>query len=144
MRRFVRSASQDFWQRWHITLMVFLRDYLFHPFVNYRILPRRLSRCSISLPCADDVALRPLARPKLDLRAMGNAARLRPGRLLALAPLRPANAVAGRVGADGNFVLLTGVIFRAGTPDAAWNIFQGLAAPPNLERRHCGRSILSL
>ena len=38
-----RSTSiQDFWQRWHITLMVFLRDYLFHPLVNCRILPRRL------------------------------------------------------------------------------------------------------
>ena len=35
------------------------------------------------------------------------------------------------------FVLLTGVIFRAGTLDAAWHVFQGLAVPPNLERgRH--------
>jgi hypothetical protein len=34
-------------------------------------------------------------------------------------------------------VLLTGVIFRAGTLDAAWNIFRGLAIPPDLERgRH--------
>ena len=33
-----RSTSiQDFWQRWHITLMLFLRDYLFHPLVNTRI-----------------------------------------------------------------------------------------------------------
>ena len=32
------------------------------------------------------------------------------------------------------FVLLTGVIFRAGTLEAAWHIFQGLAVPPNLER----------
>ena len=32
------------------------------------------------------------------------------------------------------FVLLTGVIFRAGTLDAAWHIFQGLAVPPNLGR----------
>ena len=30
-----RSTSiQDFWQRWHITLMMFLRDYLFHPLAN--------------------------------------------------------------------------------------------------------------
>jgi hypothetical protein len=33
-----------------------------------------------------------------------------------------------------SFVLLTGVIFRAGTLDAAFNIFRGLAVPPNLER----------
>jgi alginate O-acetyltransferase complex protein AlgI len=32
------------------------------------------------------------------------------------------------------FVLLTGVIFRAGTLDAAWHVFQGLAIPPNLDR----------
>jgi hypothetical protein len=30
------------------------------------------------------------------------------------------------------FVLLTGVIFRAGTLDAAWHILQGLTVPPNL------------
>ena len=33
------------------------------------------------------------------------------------------------------FVLLTGVIFRAGTLEAAWNIYQGLAILPNLEQR---------
>src|SRR6478735_6287888 len=37
-----RSTSiQDFWQRWHITLMMFLRDYVFHPLANARVLPRR-------------------------------------------------------------------------------------------------------
>ena len=46
-----RSTSiQDFWQRWHITLMLFLREYVFHPLVNYRILPRRCFSCSISSP----------------------------------------------------------------------------------------------
>jgi hypothetical protein len=33
------------------------------------------------------------------------------------------------------FVLLTGVIFRAGTLEAAWHIFQGLAVPPNFGRK---------
>ena len=38
----LRSTSiQDFWQRWHITLMLFLRDYVFYPLVNLRLLPRR-------------------------------------------------------------------------------------------------------
>ena len=31
------------------------------------------------------------------------------------------------------FVLLTGVIFRAGSLEAAWHIYQGLAVLPNLE-----------
>ncbi|HEX9469500.1 MAG TPA: MBOAT family protein, partial [Bradyrhizobium sp.] len=35
------------------------------------------------------------------------------------------------------FVLVTGVIFRAGTLDAAWHIFQGLGTVPDLNRvRH--------
>jgi hypothetical protein len=35
------------------------------------------------------------------------------------------------------FALLTGVIFRAGTLDAAFNIYQGLAVPPDLgQGRH--------
>jgi hypothetical protein len=34
-------------------------------------------------------------------------------------------------------VLLTGVIFRAGTLDAAWHVFQGLSIAPTLDRgRH--------
>ena len=39
------------------------------------------------------------------------------------------------------FVLLTGVIFRAGTLDAAWHVFQGLAIPPDLDR---GRHLLPI
>ena len=37
------------------------------------------------------------------------------------------------------FVIATGVIFRAGTVEAAWNIFSGLDIAPRLERgRHLG------
>ena len=37
-----RSTNiQEFWQRWHMTLMLFLRDYVFHPLANARIVPRR-------------------------------------------------------------------------------------------------------
>ena len=38
-----------------------------------------------------------------------------------------------------SFALLAGIIFRATTLDAAFNIFQGLAVPPNLEQ---GRHLL--
>ena len=45
-----RSTSiQDFWQRWHITLMMFLRDYMFHPLANTRILPRRFFPAAVFL-----------------------------------------------------------------------------------------------
>jgi alginate O-acetyltransferase complex protein AlgI len=40
-----------------------------------------------------------------------------------------------------SFALLTGVIFRAGTLDAAFKIFAGLAVLPNLEQ---GRHLLPL
>src|SRR5207248_2818202 len=33
---FRSSSLQDFWQRWHMTLLTFLRDYLFHPLANAR------------------------------------------------------------------------------------------------------------
>jgi len=33
---FRSNNLQDFWQRWHMTLMTFLRDYLFHPLANAR------------------------------------------------------------------------------------------------------------
>ena len=33
---FRSTNMQDLWQRWHMTLMTFLRDYLFHPLANAR------------------------------------------------------------------------------------------------------------
>jgi len=36
------TSLQDLWQRWHMTLMAFLRDYLFAPLANWRVVRGRL------------------------------------------------------------------------------------------------------
>jgi alginate O-acetyltransferase complex protein AlgI len=38
---FKATSIQDFWQRWHITLALFLRDYVFLPLCDVRIAGRR-------------------------------------------------------------------------------------------------------
>ena len=68
-----RSTNiQDFWQRWHMTLMLFLRDYVFHPLANARIVPPALSSGAVFCrDAADDGAVRPVARRELELCACG-------------------------------------------------------------------------
>ena len=44
---FRSTNMQDFWQRWHMTLMTFLRDYVFHPLANARIVRAAPSLCAV-------------------------------------------------------------------------------------------------
>jgi D-alanyl-lipoteichoic acid acyltransferase DltB (MBOAT superfamily) len=133
-----RSTSiQDFWQRWHITLMMFLRDYVFYPLANSRVLPRRFLPLQFFFAMLLTMALCGLwhgASWTLVLWGVLHGCALvicalwrRYGPAMP-SPLGWALTVA--------FVLLTGVIFRAGTLQAAWHIFQGLAVPPNPGRGH--------
>ncbi len=131
-----RSTSiQDFWQRWHITLMVFLREYLFHPLVNYRILPRRLFQLQYFAATVLTMSLCGLWHgPSWTFVLWGTlhgCALVVHSLWRRYGPRLP--SLAGWA-LTVIFVLLTGVIFRAGTAEAAWNIFQGLATPPNLEQ----------
>jgi alginate O-acetyltransferase complex protein AlgI len=130
---FRSSSIQDFWQRWHMTLMLFLRDYVFHPLANARILPRRflvvqyfaaqlltMALCGLWHGASWTFVLwgtmHGVALVICSLwRRYGPRLPLLLGWLLTVV-----------------FVLLTGVIFRAGTLDAAWHIFQGLAVLPDL------------
>jgi alginate O-acetyltransferase complex protein AlgI len=138
-----RSTSiQDFWQRWHITLMTFLRDYVFFPMVNARILPRRF------LPLQSYAAML-LTMALCGLWHGASWTFILWGTLHGCALV--ACALWRRHGwklpsllgwaLTVMFVLVTGVIFRAGTLDGAVNIFHGLAVTPNLER---GRHLLPL
>jgi alginate O-acetyltransferase complex protein AlgI len=138
-----RSTSiQDFWQRWHITLMTFLRDYVFFPMVNARILPRRF------LPLQSYAAIL-LTMALCGLWHGASWTFILWGTLHGCALV--ACALWRRHGwklpsllgwaLTVMFVLVTGVIFRAGTLDGAVNIFHGLAVTPNLER---GRHLLPL
>jgi alginate O-acetyltransferase complex protein AlgI len=134
-----RSTSiQDFWQRWHITLMVFLREYLFHPLVNKRILPRHLFQVQYFAAMVLTMALCGLWHGASWTFVLWGTLH---GFALVICSLwrRYGPRMPSLVGwaLTVSFALLTGVIFRAGTLDAAWNIIQGLAIPPNLEQgRH--------
>jgi D-alanyl-lipoteichoic acid acyltransferase DltB (MBOAT superfamily) len=139
---FRATSIQDFWQRWHITLMMFLRDYVYFPLVNARILPRRF------LPLQSQAAM----LVTMTLCGLWHGASwtfILWGTLHGCALVLCAiwRRYGPRMPAPAGwaltviFVLLTGVIFRAGSLDAAWNIFQGLGVGLNLER---GKHLLSL
>ncbi|HLZ01319.1 MAG TPA: MBOAT family O-acyltransferase [Bradyrhizobium sp.] len=138
-----RAASiQDFWQRWHMTLMNFLRDYVYFPLINARILPRRY------LPLQSHAA----TMITMMLCGLWHGASwtfvlwgVLHGFALMICALwrRHGPRLPSLAGwsLTVSFVLLTGVIFRAGSLEVAWHVFQGLAVLPDLEH---GRHLLPL
>ena len=132
-----RSTSiQDFWQRWHITLMLFLRDYVFYPLANSRVLPRRFLPLQFFFAMLLTMALCGLwhgASWTLVLWGILHGCAL----VVCALWRRYGPGMPSLLGwaLTVAFVLLTGVIFRAGTLEAAWHIFQGLAVPPDPGRR---------
>jgi alginate O-acetyltransferase complex protein AlgI len=134
-----RSTSiQDFWQRWHITLMMFLRDYVFNPLANTRILPRRFFQLQYFAAMILTMALCGLWHGAAWTFVLWGTLH---GCALVICSLwrRYGPKLPSLLGwaLTVTFVILTSVVFRAGTLDAASHIFQGLAVPPNLERgRH--------
>jgi alginate O-acetyltransferase complex protein AlgI len=129
---------QDFWQRWHMTLMLFLRDYVFHPLANARILPRRFLVVQYFAALLVTMALCGLWHGASWTFVLWGTLH---GCALVVCSLwrRYCPKLPSLLGwvLTVFFVLLTGVIFRAGTLDAAWHIFQGLAIAPDLGRvRH--------
>jgi len=138
-----RSVSiQDFWQRWHMTLMTFLRDYVYFPLINARILPRRFLPWQMHAATMITMMLCGLwhgASWTFVLWGMLHGAAL----VVCAVWRRYGPRLPSIVGwaLTVIFVLATGVIFRAGSLQSAWNIFQGLAYLPSLER---GKHLLSL
>ncbi len=134
-----RSTSiQDFWQRWHMTLMLFLRDYVFNPLANARILPRRFLLVQYFAAMLLTMALCGLWHGASWTFVLWGTMH---GCALVLCSLwrRYCPRLPSLLGwaLTVIFVLLTGVIFRAGTLDAAWHVFQGLVILPDLSRvRH--------
>lgn len=135
---FRATSIQDFWQRWHITLMLFLRDYLFNPLSNSRILPRRFFPVQYFSAMVLTMALCGLwhgASWTFVLWGTLHGCALVICSLWRRYGLRLPSLMGWAL--TVMFVILTSVIFRAGTLDAALHIFQGLAVLPNLERgRH--------
>jgi D-alanyl-lipoteichoic acid acyltransferase DltB (MBOAT superfamily) len=129
------TSIQDFWQRWHITLMTFLRDYVFHPLVNLRLVPRRWRPLQLFGAMLITMALCGLWHGASwtfvlwgvlhGIALVANTLWRRHG-LHCPAPVGWALTVL--------LVLATGVIFRAGSVEAAWHVFAGLASPLPLDR----------
>ena len=134
-----RSTNiQDFWQRWHMTLMTFLRDYVFHPLANARILPRRFLLVQFFSAMLVTMALCGLWHGASWTFVLWGTLH---GCALVICSLwrRYCPRLPSLLGwaLTVSVVLLTGVIFRAGTLDAAWHVFQGLSIAPSFERgRH--------
>jgi hypothetical protein len=126
---------QDFWQRWHMTLMAFLRDYVFSPLANARILPRRFLLMQYFGAMLFTMALCGLWHGASWTFVLWGTIH---GVALVVCSLwrRYGPRLPALVGwmLTVLLVLLTGVIFRAGTVDAAWHVFQGLAIAPSLEK----------
>jgi alginate O-acetyltransferase complex protein AlgI len=129
----LRSSSiQDLWQRWHMTLMTFLRDYLFHPLANARV-GRRYRLLQHFAAMVFTMALCGLWHgPSWTFVLWGTLH----GCALVIVSLwrRYGWRMPSLLGwaMTVAFALLTCVIFRASSLEAAGRIYQGLAILPDL------------
>jgi D-alanyl-lipoteichoic acid acyltransferase DltB (MBOAT superfamily) len=127
------TSIQDFWRRWHMTLMMFLRDYLFHPLANARIVKGRFRIYQHFAAMFVTMALCGLWHGASWNFVLWGALH---GCALVFVSLwrRYGPSLPALLGwaLTFTFVVLTDVIFRAGSVEAAWNIFQGLAVPPDM------------
>src|SRR3954454_310163 len=130
---FRSSSLQDFWQRWHMTLLTFLRDYLFHPLANARV-GRRHRLLQYFAAMILTMALCGLWHgPSWTYVLWG----VLHGSALVIVSLWrryawPLPYIAGWALVVA-FALATTPIFRAGSLEAAWHIYQRLAILPNLD-----------
>ena len=129
---FRSTNMQDFWQRWHMTLMTFLRDYLFHPLANAR-LSRHHRLLQYFAALIVTMALCGLWHgPSWTFVLWGTVQ----GVAVVTVSLwrrygwRMPNLVGWAM--TMVFALWFGVLFRAGSLEAAWNIYQGLTILPDL------------
>lgn len=127
---FRSNNLQDFWQRWHMTLMTFLRDYLFHPLANARFGRghRLLQHFGAMIVTMALCGLWHGASWTFVLWGVLH------GTGVVVASLwrrygRPLPYLAGWALVVA-FAFATTPIFRAGSLEAAWNVYQGLAVAP--------------
>jgi alginate O-acetyltransferase complex protein AlgI len=130
---FRSSSLQDFWQRWHMTLLTFLRDYLFHPLANARFgRGHRLLQFFGAMILT--MALCGLWHGPSWTYVLWGV--IHGSALVVVSLWRryawPLPALAGWALVVA-FALATTPIFRAGSLEAAWHVYQGLAVAPNLD-----------
>ena len=128
---FRSTNMQDLWQRWHMTLMTFLRDYVFHPLANARFgRGHRLLQYFAAMIIT--MALCGLWHgPSWTFVLWGFA------QGVAVVTVSLWRRYGWRMPSLAGwaitmvFSLLLGVVFRAGSLEAAWNVYQGLAILPD-------------
>lgn len=129
----LRSTNlQDFWQRWHMTLMLFLRDYVFVPLSNVKIGRRHHRLVQHFAAMLLTMALCGLWHGASWTFVLWGTLH---GVALVIVSLwrRHGPRLPSLLGwaLTAAFVLLTCVIFRAGSMEAAMNIYRGLADLPD-------------
>lgn len=116
------TSLSDFWRRWHMTLSRFLRDYLYIPMGgNRRGLPRQVGALAATMTLGGlwhGAGLTFLAWGALHGLGLGAGVLARRARLSVPAPL-------GWL-LTSLFVMLTWVLFRATSFEAALLVFKGL------------------
>jgi alginate O-acetyltransferase complex protein AlgI len=130
---FRSSSLQDFWQRWHMTLLTFLRDYLFHPLANARF-GRRHRLLQYFAAMILTMALCGLWHGPSWTYVLWGVIH---GTALVMVSLWrrygwPLPYIAGWALVVA-FALATTPVFRAGSLEAAWHVYRGLAILPNLD-----------
>jgi alginate O-acetyltransferase complex protein AlgI len=139
---FRATSMVEFWQRWHMTLARFLREYVFVPLNQFRIGGRRRRTARLLAALIITMALCGLWHGAGwnyvvwgTLQGVGIA-------IAAIWRIRlpPVPAVVGWAATVGFFVI-TIVFFRAGSLTAAWNVYQGLAILPT-DLHPAGRNAL--
>src|SRR3954464_988187 len=139
---FRSSSLQDFWQRWHMTLLTFLRDYLFHPLANARFgRGHRLLQYFAAMILT--MALCGLWHGPSWTYVLWGVIH---GTALVMVSLWrrygwPLPYLAGWALVVA-FALATTPIFRAGSLEAAWHVYQGLAILPGADAIGAARPIL--
>ncbi len=123
-----------FWQRWHMTLSRFLRDYVFLPLADIRVAGTRHTISQYVLAILATMALCGLwhgAGWNFVLWGIMHGVAI----IVALGWRRYAIRLPRVVGwlLTVLFFLLSGIVFRSATLDVAWNVYSGLAVAPRLE-----------
>jgi D-alanyl-lipoteichoic acid acyltransferase DltB (MBOAT superfamily) len=128
---FRTTNMQDLWQRWHMTLMTFLRDYLFHPLANARIgrKHRLLQFFAAMIITMSLCGLWHGASWTFVLWGFAQGVAVVTVSLWRRYGWRMPSAAGWAIMMV--FSLLLGVVFRAGSLEAAWHVYQGLAILPD-------------
>ena len=121
----------EFWQRWHMTFSRFLRDYLFLPLSDLRIAGRRHTTAHYLGAIFTTMALCGLWHGAGWNYVLWGA--LHGSAIIFVLAWRRFLRAPGRwIGwaATVGFCVLSSVLFRAGSLETAWHVYQGLAVVP--------------